>query len=90
MESVGDGPASGFADLGRSNGFGRHWFDAAAVALLALGCVTGTVMLILQGTTGRPAASAEQQVLLQQRVRELEQRLLEQVSPAIEQQYRDY
>ncbi|MFN9931614.1 MAG: hypothetical protein ACK55R_01450 [Cyanobacteriota bacterium] len=59
------------------------------MALLALGCVTGTVMLILQGPTGRPAASAEQQVLLQ-RVRELEQRLLEQVSPAIEQQYRDY
>jgi hypothetical protein len=90
MESVGDGPTSGFSDLGPSNGFGRHWFDAAAVALLALGCVTGTVMLILQGPTGRPAASAEQQVLLQQRVRELEQRLLEQVSPAIEQQYRDY
>lgn len=89
MGSWSDGPAHGFAAPGQTHAFSRQWFDTAAVALLALGCVTGTVVLILQGRIGGPGASPAQQVL-QQRVRELEQRLLEQVPPSIEQKYHDY
>ena len=89
MGSLGDAPATGAASLGQPHGFGRHWFDAAAVALLGLGCLTGTVVLLVQGSVSGPVTSAAES-MLRQRVRELEQRLIEQVPAAIEQRYRDY
>jgi hypothetical protein len=89
MGSMGDAPATGTSFLGQPHAFGRHWFDVAAVALLGLGCLTGTVVLLVQGSvSGRVTSGAES--MLRQRVRELEQRLLEQVPAAIEQKYRDY
>ncbi|MCS5691194.1 hypothetical protein NZK33_04235 [Cyanobium sp. FGCU-6] len=89
METLGDAQSSGASSLGQPNAFGRHWFDAAAVALLGLGCLTGTVVLLVQGSVRGPGATSAES-LLRQRVQELEQRLLEQVPPAIEQKYRDY
>ena len=89
MGQRGDAPATGTSFLGQPHAFGRHWFDVAAVALLGLGCLTGTVVLLVQGSvSGRVTSGAES--MLRQRVRELEQRLLEQVPAAIEQKYRDY
>ena len=89
MGSMGDAPATGSSFLGQPHAFGRHWFDVAAVALLGLGCLTGTVVLLVQGSVRGPGATSAES-LLRQRVQELEQRLLEQVPPAIEQKYRDY
>ena len=77
MGQRGDVQATGAASLGQPHAFDRHWFDVAAVALLGLGCLTGTV------TSGAES-------MLRQRVRELELRLLERVPAAIEQKYRDY
>jgi hypothetical protein len=89
MESMGDAPATGTSFLGQPHAFGRHWFDLAAVALLGLGCLTGTVVLLVQGSVSGPVTSGAES-MLRQRVRELEQRLLEKVPAAIEQRYRDY
>jgi hypothetical protein len=89
MGSVGDVQATGGPTLAQSHGFGRRWFDAAAVALLSLGCLTGTVVLLVQGGE-RGGDTSPPEPGLRQRVRELEQRLLEQVPAAIEQRYRDY
>jgi len=89
MTTLDDAQATGASPLGRPYAFDRRWFDAAAVALLGLGCLTGTGVLLVQGSVrGTGASGAEP--MLRQRVRELEQRLLEQVPPAIEQKYRDY
>lgn len=89
MGQRGDVQATGAAPLGQPHAFDRHWFDVAAVALLGLGCLTGTVVLLVQGSVSGPVTSGAES-MLRQRVRELEQRLLEQVPAAIEQKYRDY
>lgn len=89
MGSVGDVQATGAPGLQQPHAYGRRWFDAAAVALLSLGCLTGTVVLLVQGGE-RGGDTSPPERMLRQRVRELEQRLLEQVPAAIEQRYRDY
>jgi len=89
MGQRGNVQATGASSLEQPHAFGCHWFDAAAVALLGLGCLTGTVVLLVQGSASGPVTSAAES-MLRQRVRELEQRLIEQVPAAIEQRYRDY
>lgn len=89
MTTLDDAQATGASSLGRPYAFDRRWFDAAAVALLGLGCLTGTGVLLVQGNVRGPDATPAE-TLLRLRVRELEQRLLEQVPSAIEHRYRDY
>jgi hypothetical protein len=89
MGSTGEAPATGATSLGQPHAFGRHWFDVVAVTMLGLGCLTGTVALLVQGSVSGPVTPATESGL-RQRVRELEQRLIEQVPAAIEQKYSDY
>lgn len=70
---------------------GRTWLrtaDRLALALLVAGCGAGLTGLLLR-PQGPPALlpTPEEQ---QQRIRELEGRLLEQVPKAVEQRYSDY
>jgi hypothetical protein len=62
-------------------------FDTWAVALLASGCLAGLSILIARPTFVEPAPAGVRE--LRERIHVLEQRLLEQVPPAIEQRYRD-
>lgn len=69
----------------------RRWpgFDIVAIALLAAGCLTG-LGLQIQREWLRPAPVADPSPqALQARIRELENRLLEQVSRSIEAKYGD-
>lgn len=69
---------------------GKPWLrtaDRLALALLVVGCGAGLVGLLLRPPVplNLPATPQEQQ----QRLRELESRLLEQVPRAVEQRYSD-
>ena len=69
---------------------GKPWLrtaDRLAIALLAAGCAVGLVGLLLRPTVSLqlPPSPEEQQ----QRLRELESRLLEQVPKAVERRYSD-
>jgi hypothetical protein len=63
----------------------RH--DTLAVTLLAGGCLAGLSILIVRPTFVEPAPAGVSE--LRERIHVLEQRLLEQVPPAIEQRYQD-
>lgn len=69
----------------------RPWLrtaDRLALALLVAGCVTGLTGLLLRPQV--PPSLLPTPEEQQQRIRELEGRLLEQVPKAVEQGYRDH